>query len=182
MTTPTLYFDGVKRRIYEVPPGASYITDVNGYRIYDGGTLNAPLMTIDVKKDMWSRWIDWHALNDWALLAFSKSGGAQRPNGSYQTADFTLLTQSGWRFVMANYPHETVFYGNLQSEGSDTLFDISRLTAQGIMPRLVGSDALLTYNTGSSLNEQDKTDISNMVWTHSFVSKLLTVAKFLGLK
>ena len=181
MPSPSWFFDGDNRRIYEVPPGATYVVDGSGFRIYNGGS-NFPLLTTDVKKDLWSRWIDWHALNDWALLAFSKSGGAQRPNGSYQSADFTLLTSSGWRLVMANYPHETVFYGNLQPEGSDSLFDTARLTSQGIMPRLVGSDALLTYNTGSSLNEQDKIDISNMVWTNQFVSKLLTVAKFLGLK
>lgn len=146
MPSPTFFFDGVKKRIYEVPSGASYILN-DGYRVYNGGTFSYPLMEVDVKKDMWSRWVDWHSLNDWALFAFSRSGGNLRPTGEYAPADFSLLTSLGWRIVLANYPHETIFYGNLFPEGSDSLFDISRLTADGVVPRLQGSANLLTYNT-----------------------------------
>lgn len=142
---PTWHFDGALRRIYEVPPGASFTTDANGYRRYTGGGLAPPLMTVDVKRDLWSRWIDWHAQNDWALLAFKVSGGNLRPTGEYAPADFTLRTGSGWRLVLADYPHETIFNGNLFPEGADSLFDNSRLTVPGIVPRLQGSANLLTY-------------------------------------
>lgn len=142
---PAWHFDGALRRIYEVPPGASFTVDANGYRRYGGGPLAPTLMTVDVRKDLWSRWVDWHALNDWALLAFSVSGGGQRPTGEFSSADFTLRTSDGWRLVLADYPHESVFYGNLFPEVGDSLFDNSRLTVPGIVPRMQGSANLLTY-------------------------------------
>lgn len=165
MTSPTWFFDGVLRRIYEVPPGASFTTDGNGYRIYDGGPAPAAVLTVDVKKDQWSRWVDWHALHDWALLAFAVSGGTLRPTGEYAPADFSLLTASGWRIVLANYPHETIFYGNLFPEGSDSLFDNARLTEVGIVPRLQGSANLLTYSyaTGGA----DAAAVAEAVWQHA---------------
>lgn len=144
--SPSWYFDGVLRRIYEVPPGATFTVN-GGYRIYNGGTSSAPLLTTDVKKDLWSRWVDWHAQNDWALLAFERSGGNLRPTGEYASADFSLLTSNGWRIIMANYPHETVFNGNLFAEGLDSLFDITYLSSQSVIPRMQGSANLLTYNT-----------------------------------
>jgi hypothetical protein len=164
MPSPTWHHDGILRRIYEVPPGASFTTDGNGYRLYDGGPSPAAVLSVDVKKDLWSRWIDWHALHDWALLAFSRSGGSLRPTGEYAPADFSLLTASGWRIVLADYPHETIFYGNLFPEGSDSLFDNARLTEVGIVPRLQGSANLLTYNYATSGNAYSLEQIAGAVW------------------
>ena len=162
MASPTFFFDGVKKRIYEVPSGASYVLN-DGYRVYNGGTFSYPLMEVDVKKDLWSRWVDWHSLNDWALFAFSRSGGNLRPTGEYAPADFSLLTSLGWRIVLANYPHETIFYGNLFPEGSDSLFDISRLTADGVVPRLQGSANLLTYNTSGGAGGATAEEVADEV-------------------
>ncbi len=161
MPSPTWHFDGALRRVYEVPPGASYTVDGDGYRIYDGG-INAPLLTTDVKKDLWSRWVDWHALHDWALLAFMVSGGTVRPTGENSPADFTLRTSVGWRIVLANYPHETIFAGNLFPEGVNSLFDNTRLTNVGIVPRLSGSANLLTYSyaTGGGSGGASAEDIA----------------------
>lgn len=167
--------------MYEVPPGASYLVDGNGYRIYTGGTAE-PTLTVDVKKDLWSRWVDWHALNDWALMAFSVSGGSQRPTGEFAPADFSLLTSAGWRIVLADYPHETTFYGNFFAEGADSLFDFSRLTSVGVVPRLQGSANLLTYSYSTGGNQYSLPQISNAVWSHAFAQTLLTVKKFLGYK
>ena len=41
---------------------------------------------------------------------------------------------------------------------------------------------ILYINTGSGVTTQDKLDIASAVWSSSFVGKLLTVGKFLGLK
>ncbi len=152
MPSPTWHFDGALRRIYEVPPGASYTTDANGHRLYDGGPLPQALLTADVKADLWSRWVDWHAQNDWALPAFDRSGGNQRPTGEYASTDFALRTSDGWRIVLANYPHETVLQGNLFAQGADSLFDFTRLGVNGVVPRLQGSANLLTYNTSAAQN------------------------------
>lgn len=148
MASPTWHFDGVLKRIYEVPSGATYTMN-GGYRVYNGG-VNSPILSVDVKKDLWSRWVDWQSLNDWAILAFSVSGGTLRPTGENAPADFSLLTSVGWGLVLANYPHETIFYGNLFAEGTDSLFDNSLLTNVGVVPRLQGSANLLTYSYDTS--------------------------------
>lgn len=177
MTSPAWFFDGVRRRIYEVPPGASYVLDGAGYRIYDGGD-NVPLMTCDIKKDLWSRWVDWHALSDWALPAFSRSGGSQRPTGEFSPVDFSLLTGSGWRLVLADYPHETIFYGNLFPEGADSLFDFTRTTTPGVVPRLQGSANLLTYTTGGGTCPSVQQIVEAIFSNPSMV----TLQKFIALK
>jgi hypothetical protein len=164
MPSPVWYFDGARRRIYEVPPGATYATDGGGYRIYDGGPSPYALLTTDVKADLWSRWVDWHALNDWALPAFDRSGGSQRPTGEFASVDFSLRTSDGWRIVLANYPHETVMQGNLFAQGSDSLFDFTRLSANGVVPRLQGSANLLTYNTGAGSSGPSAAVIAAAVW------------------
>lgn len=156
MASPTWFFDGDKKRIYEVPPGAesSYTVDGSGYRVYGSGA-GIGLLYTDVKKDIWSRWIDWMADgNDWSVIAFNRSGGALRgydelSNPVYQSVDFQLRTSVGWKFVLANYPHETIFKGNLFTDDGASLFDNSRLTMYGIVPRMQGAADLLTYNVAT---------------------------------
>lgn len=196
MSSPTWYFDGDLRRIYEVPPDSSYVINGGGYRVYTpNNVLTAPsILTINVQKDLWSRWVDWYSSALWSLEAFSRSGGSLRPTGEYAPADFQLMTSSGWKIVLANYSHESVFYGNLFAVGTDSLFDNSLLTVNGVVPRLQGSANLLTYTStigGVGTVEQ----VRDAVWSQpvntltdrstigGFISKsLLTVSKFLGLK
>lgn len=170
MPSPTWYFDGALRRIYEVPPGASY-TLVGGYRVYDGGPAQSALLTVDFKRDLWSRWVDWQSQNDWALPAIARSGGNLRPSGEYASADFTVLTADGWRLVLADYPHETVIDGNVFAQGSDSLFDFSRLSASGVVPRLSGSANLLTYSYATS--GADAAGVADAVWGHASAISLI---------
>ena len=163
MVVPNWYFDGVKKRIYEVPAGASF-TLLGGFRVYDGGTALEPILSTMVQKDLWSRWIDFTQTAPWAFPAFSRSGGNLRPTGEYASVDFQLLTSLGWRIVLANYPHESIFFGNLFSEGTDSLFDNSRLTVQGIVPRLQGSANLLTFITESGGSTYTVSEIADAVW------------------
>lgn len=148
----TWHFDGALRRIYEVPDGATY-TELDGYRIYDGGTDSPATSTSYVQNDLYSRWVDWQALNDWAEFAFSKSGGNLRPTGEYASLDISLITSMGWRLVLANYPHEAIFYGNLFADSADPVFDNSRITSHGCVARIQGSANLLTfkYSAGQEL-------------------------------
>lgn len=78
MGVPTWYFDGDKKRIYEVPPLSSYVVDGSGYRIYTPDDIPSADKTlyVDVKKDLWSRWVDWHDTAKWSLLAIAQSSGA----------------------------------------------------------------------------------------------------------
>lgn len=165
MTSPTWFFDGDKRRIYEVPPDSNFTVDGDGYRIYEPSnvTIAPAVLTVDVKKDLWSRWVDYYSTALWSIEAFSRSGGTLRPTGEYAPADFQLMTSVGWKIVLANYPHETIFYGNLFPEGTDSLFDIARLTEVGIVPRLQGSANLLTYNYATSGNQYTLSEIADAV-------------------
>lgn len=153
MASPSWYFDGDKLRIYEVPPSPSFTVDGDGFRIYTTSNPGAyATVTSDIQKDLWSRWVDWILENDWSQIAFSRSGGDLRGfdslgNPVYQSVDFKLRTDLGWRIVLANYPHENIMTGNLYATDTASLFDTSRLTAQGVVPRLSGSADLLVYQT-----------------------------------
>jgi hypothetical protein len=151
MGVPTWYFDGDKKRVYEVPPLSSYVVDGNGYRIYTPDDIPSADKTlyVDIKKDLWSRWVDWQMSAKWSLLAIAQSGGALRGYDQfggevYQSVDFTLMADDGWRIVLADYDHETIFNGNLYSDSNNHLFDNSRLTTFPV-PRLSGAADLLTY-------------------------------------
>ncbi len=174
METITIYVDGDLKRIYEVPPEPTFTTTPEGYRIYT--TLNPSAYTelyCDVKRDLWSRLVDWLYDNQWADLIFTVSGGALRGfdefgNPRYQSADFTLLSSLGWKMVMANYPHETRFRGNLYSDTGE-FFDNARLTSiPSPMPRLEGWSELLTYSLheggGGTCPTVD--DIAEAVWRY----------------
>jgi hypothetical protein len=146
----SFFFDGNKRLIYEVPTNPNLVVDENGYRIYTplGGGDNPS--RLDIQKDLWSRFQDWYALNKWSTIAVSRAGGNFRGtdaqgNDLYQTNDFTIKTSLGWRIVLANYPHELILRGNLFSDDGSTLFDYSRITVDGVFPRISGFDSLLTY-------------------------------------
>lgn len=146
----SFYFDGNKLRIYEVPTNSSYVVDANGYRIYSPNGVGENIVYFDVQRDLWSRFQDYAQDNSWTQLAFNRTGGGFRGldelgNPRYQTNDFQLRTSEGWRIVLANYPHEAVFRGNLFKDGSGELFDYARLTVHGVVPRLEGYDSLQSY-------------------------------------
>lgn len=146
----SFYIDGNKLRIYEVPDTSTFTVDGNGYRIYTPTGSPDPLVRFDVQRDLWSRFQDWVEVNSWALLAFSRSGGGFRGfdtlgNAIYQTNDYRLLTSVGWKIVLANYPHEVVFRGNLFTDDGASLFDNARITSPGVMARLEGFDSLQPY-------------------------------------
>lgn len=171
MPSPTWYFDGVLRRIYEVPPGASH-TLVGGYRVYDGGPAPAAMLTVDIKRDLWSRWVDWQAQNDWALPAMSAAGGSVRPTGEGGSADYSIRTDNGWRLVLANYEHESIFLGNLFPVGADSLYDYTRITSiPPPFPRQQGAAMVLTYSYATS--GADAAGVADAVWGHASAINLI---------
>jgi len=164
----SVYIDINTRRIYEVPLGADYVMD-GEYRVYDSGT-NSPVQTfLDVQKDIWSRGVDWWAdSHDYADFPLVRSGGAFRGydvfgGEKYATNDFTLRVDADdWRIVLADYDHECILSGNLNSDNVDgILFDDARLTAIA-KPRMSGFDSFQTYKyvSGSGVTEQNENDIA----------------------
>ncbi len=169
------FFDGDLRRIYEVPPDSSFVVDGDGYRIYTPDDIpSAPtLLYTDIQTDLWSRWVDWNDTAKWSWLAFSRSGGASRGFDQlgqeiFQSVDFKLLASYGWRMVLADYPHETRFVGNLYSDSAADLFDYARMNSvPPPIPRLEGAADLLTYVYGSGLTEEEQNQLSTV---HSLLS------------
>jgi hypothetical protein len=141
----TLYFDGDKRRIYEVPTDSTFIVDVDGFRVYSGPGEADSQMTATY---MWSEWVDWHFTNQWTTLAFEKSGGAFRfaTDGGDVYATFDLRLANQWAFVPANYKHDWTILGNIFENDEGLDFDADRITAAGVSSRIFFADSLQILN------------------------------------
>lgn len=165
----SLFFDGDKRRIYEVPVAgaSSFSVDANGYRIYTpDDPATAPQTITFTVFALWSRWVDYHNSNKWALLAFERSGGAYRytdqlGNEVYALPDLRFI--NGWQYVPANYDHSTIIEGNLYPDiNLNDEFDVSRVTAN-VSPRILLSDrgerSIISGATDAQI-------LAQAVWAH----------------
>ena len=161
----SLFFDGDVRRIYEVPDNSSFV--LNGaYRVYTPNDIpSAPVETFTSVSEVWSRWVDYHDANKWALLAFSRQGGAFRfldedSNSVFATADFRLIND--WQLVPADYPHKWWVVGNLLpnlATGED--FDTTRITSLGVSPRIRMADSLQRVVVSDvTLSEASRDDLA----------------------
>lgn len=140
------FFDGDKRKIYEAPTGFSYTLDGDGYRIYTpDDEPSAPQSLIFTTYVLWSRYVDYMDAIEWARKALSISGGAWRYTDQYGEDKYSLIDLrliNDWAFVPSNYPHATYIKGNLfPNEATNIDFDTSRITVQGVSPRIMFSDA-----------------------------------------
>jgi len=141
-----LFFDGVLRRIYEVPENSSFTVDGSGYRIYTPDDIPSAPETVEMTSlYIWSRYSDFYYLNNWIEKAFDRSGLAfigvnEFGDSVYSTAYLRLI--NGWGFVPANYKHQWILNNNIRPNVDTGLdFDTDRITAQGVSPRMVFSDS-----------------------------------------
>ena len=130
--------------------------------------------------ELWSRWSDWVVLSDNSkyLPAFTQVGGDDL--GSGLLIPPYIFLQNGWRVRPMESNHTLIITGNLfvlgggipvvQTLGTFNVF------AQFTVP--VQAQAL-AVGGGSG---PTATAVADAVWSHAFVRKLLTVAKFLGIK
>lgn len=170
MANPTIYFDGDKKRIYEVPDLSSFIVDGNGYRIYTPDSLVGRVnefVSLSFQIDIWSRFQDWHIDNEWSTIAIGRTGGASRGVINsvevFASNDYQILSSVGWQFVPADYAHVLEIFGNvLSDQGGVTIFDTTRITASGVSQNVRMADSLQVaiISTGSGVTEQDKADIA----------------------
>jgi hypothetical protein len=154
--------------------------------------------------ELYSRSVDWLALSDNSKYGaiFRQVGGDDL--GSSLSIPPYFFLQNGWRIRPMETNHNLVVTGNLFVEGGgvpvvNTLgqFQINvnytvPVLAQAYTPTGssggtggTGASAadIWSYSSRSLTTTQPTaSEIANSVWTHTFVSKLLTVAKFLGLK
>ena len=168
----SFYIDGDRRRIYEVPTSFNLSIDEFGYRIYTPNGIGESSVTLDIQRDLWSRFVDYQDSLKWTTIALTRAGGALRGvdqlgNNVYQTNDFQLRTSLQWRIVIANYAHELVLVGNLFADSATPLFDYERITVPGAYVRIAGADSLQTYQvaTGSGVTPSDVTAIRDAVRT-----------------
>lgn len=191
----SFYFDGDRRRIYEVPTNFNLTIDSSGFRIYTPSSgLEESFVVLNLQRDLWSRFQDWFTFNQWSTIPIFRSGGALRGQDSlgndvFDTVSFTLNAAEDWRLVLADYPHELTLQGNLFSNSSGILFDYDRIVSTGVYPRIEGADSLLTYNvntgTGGSVGNatEAKQDLilSGISNLNSQVLLIDEIRKLLGL-
>ena len=129
---------------------------------------------------IWIAWIDWVATSDNSkyLPAMKQVGGDELGSGLAIPPYIFLL--NGWRVRPMEASHTLVLTGNLFVDGGGVpivpTIGNYNVSAQFTVP--VQAQAILVGGSTAPTAEQT----ADAVWAHSFTSKLLTVAKFLGLK
>lgn len=165
-------FDGINKIIYVHPE----VTD------------------LDIRTDVYSAWVDWLVLRDNSkFLAAMRYTGFDPIGGGQYTGD-TYFLINGWKLSVDLSKVRVT--GVLFSDDYDTAFYTTSMVPQypATVASLVNtvsvaggsgaSAAELWAYSNRSLSTAPPTavEIANATWAHSFASKLLTVAKFLGLK
>lgn len=145
----------------------------------DGPTRRIILDSASVSAaEIWSAWVDWHKDNKQWPLAFAQVGGDSLGSGLYIPPYFFLL--NNWRVRPMEQNHNLVITGNLFVEGGGVplvnTLGVYQINANYTVP--VQAQGIATSgSTGPTAAET-----AEAVWTHAFTTKLLTIAKFLGLK
>lgn len=128
----SLYFDGDKRRVYEVPDNSSFSVDGDGYRVYTPNDLGAAETLIQFTAvQIWTAYVDFHDGDKWTTLAFDRAGGQYRDTiggvDVYAVTELRFINE--WAFVPANYKHKSVIEGNVLPDITfGDVFDAGRLT------------------------------------------------------
>ena len=87
--------------------------------VFDGPNKRIVLDSADVSAaEVWSRWVDWQALNPQWPLAFSLVGGIPLGSGLYIPPYFFLL--DGWRIRPMEVDHTLTITGNMFVAGGGT--------------------------------------------------------------
>ena len=151
---------------------------------FDGASkiiyVHPEVTTLDIRQDVYSGWVDWVLLRDNAkfLPAIRYTGYDPIGGGAY-TGDTYFLT-NGWKLSVDLAKVRVT--GVLYSDNYDTAYYTPTLAAQypATVSALVNTVTIVTVNP----NPEPPTavEVANAVWVHSFTSKLLTIAKYLGLK
>jgi hypothetical protein len=139
--------------------------------------------TLDVK-DLYSRWKEWVALSDNSkyLPFFSVVGGDTTVGSNSISSYFYLL--NGTKIKPYEGNHTLTINGILIGDGGAEIFadTIGNYKVRIVQVIPLQAETITVNSDGSTGTAPTASQIADSVWSHSFVSKLLTVAKFLGLK
>jgi len=157
-------------------------------------TVHPGVTSLDIRADVYSAWVDWLVLRDNTKYQPAIRYAGYDPIGGGQFTGDTYFLTSGWK-LLVNVSQVRIT-GVLFSDDYDTAYYTPALEAQYPATvsslvntvTIVGTEAvtaldLWNYNNRSlSVAPPTAEQIADAAWAHSFANKLLTVAKFLGLK
>ena len=150
---------------------------------FDGASkliyVHPEVTTLDIRQDVYSAWIDWVLLRDNAkFLPCVRYTGFDPIGGGAYTGD-TYFLINGWKLLIDL--RKVKVSGVLYSDNYDTAYYYDAATPQypATVSALVNT---VVINTPAVIIPPTASEVADAVWVHSFTSKLLTVAKFLGLK
>lgn len=135
--------------------------------------------TITVQ-EIYSNWVDWVVLSDNAKYppAFLSVGGDSL-GGGLSIPPYYFLANA-WRVRPQELSHTLTITGNLFVDGGGDPIVATLGTFNVLIRSVVPVQAQGISTSGSSA--PTAAENADAVWTHLFVSKLLTISKFLGLK
>ena len=144
--------------------------------------VHPEVTNLDVRQDIYSGWADWVVLRDNAkFLPAIRYTGYDPIGGGQYTGDTYFLT-NGWKLSIDLSKVRVI--GVLYSDNYDTAFYTPNMSAQypATVSSLVNTVTINTVTVDPNPLPPTAIEVANAVWLHSFTSKLLTVAKFIGLK
>ena len=156
--------------------------------------VRAGVTQLDIKNDVYSSWINWVNLNDNLkyLPALRYTGFDPIGSGVYTGDTYFLI--NGWKLsldfkvvkvsgVLYSDDYSTAYYTpEIVAQYPVTVSSVVNTVSTSGAGGASASDIWSYSNRGLSTPIPTTTEIADSVWGHSFVSKILTVAKFLGLK
>lgn len=137
-------------------------------------TLSTGVVSLDLV-DLHSRWKDWVLLGNAGYApAFSTIGGESPKIPLY------LFLSNGWKIIPQSANHVLAVTNGILETDDDSNPFVNPTGGYSIQINREAPGIAIGYqSSGSSLTVSA---IANAVWTHTFVSKLLTIKKFLGLR
>jgi hypothetical protein len=154
-------------------------------------TVNTGVTSLDIASDVYSAWVRWTSRERGYLPAMRYSGYDAIPGGR---TGATFFLQNGWKLVYN--PNTVSVSGVLYSSDYGTAYwsseglpiypaAVSALVntvSIPVAPTITPTEMWAYSNRSLSVNPPTAAEISEETWTNPMVSKMLTVAKFLGLK
>ena len=141
--------------------------------------VHPEVTALDIRSEVYSAWVDWVVLRDnTKFLPAIRYTGFDPIGGGQYTGDSYFLI-NGWKLSVDLAKVRVT--GVLFSDDYDTAYYTVSGAAQ--YPATVASLVnTVTISIPSVVVPPTAIENANAVWSHSFTSRLLTVAKFLGLK
>lgn len=129
--------------------------------------------------ELYSRWVDWAAASDNAKHGIVIRQVGSDDLGSGLAIPPYYFLQGAWRVRPMEANHTLTLDGNLFVDGGGDPV-VPTLGSFNVLVKTVVPVQAQAFNSAGG--GTTPAQVADAVWQHSYVSKLLTVAKFLGLK